>query len=112
MRLSFPDEFNEKLLNPDLTLEQKKRLQFMGQKMYEIYFSHKSPDHIDFGHESLDRMEKIVLGKAEDIVLLRTSPTLFSAYDHVMDIMEQTLLPRFYRSPEVPLILHINWSST
>lgn len=79
-----------------------KRLQLMGQKMYEIYFSSVSADCIDFDDDSRDQMKRIVFSQAaEDIVLLRTSPTLFKAYDHVMDIMEQKLLCRFYRSPEV-----------
>lgn len=95
------DEFNEKLLNPDLKLEQMERLQSMGQKMFEIYFSSKSLDCIGFGTESSRQMQSIVYSEPAEIVRLRTSPILFQAYDYVMDKLEQKILPRFYRSPEV-----------
>ncbi|KAI9555168.1 hypothetical protein GHT06_017683 [Daphnia sinensis] len=94
------DEFNEKLLNPDLKPEQMERLQLMGQKMFEIYFCHTSPDCIGFENESKREMKAIVYASTADIVRLRTSPTLFEAYDYVMDILEKKILPRFYRSPE------------
>ncbi len=73
----------------------------MGQKMNEIYFCPKSSDCIGFDEELRNQMEAIVSNEPEHIVQLRTSPTLFKAYDHVMDILEQKLIPRFYRSPEV-----------
>ena len=98
------DEFNEKLLNPDLKFEQMKRLQLMGQKMFEIYFCHASPDCIGFENDSKNQMKSIVYADTADIVRLRTSPTLFQAYDHVMDILENKMMPRFYRSPEVNII--------
>lgn len=77
------------------------RLKLMGQKMFQIYFCQLSPDCIGFENESKDQMKSIVYASASDIVRLRTSPTLFQAYDHVMDILEHKILPRFYRSPEV-----------
>ncbi|XP_046464686.1 sorting nexin-14-like isoform X1 [Daphnia pulex] len=94
------DEFNEKLLNPDLKPEQMKRLQLMGQKMFAMYFCHSSPDCIGFENESKNQMKSIVYASATEIVRLRTSSTLFQAYDYVMDILETKILPRFYRSPE------------
>lgn len=99
----FLDEFNEKLLNPDIKSEQIERLQVMGQKMFEIYFCSKSPDCIGFGNESIEQMQTIVYSSSSEITRLRTSPILFQAYDHVMDKLEQNFLPRFYRSPEVKI---------
>ena len=97
------DEFNEKLLNPDLKRDQLERLQLTGRKLFDIFFSGNSPDRIHFGAESKIQMKKIVYGNVEDIVLLRTCPTLFEAYDHVMDVLENKILIRFYRSSEVGL---------
>lgn len=77
------------------------RLQLMGQKMFEIYFCQTSPDCIGFENESQHKMKAIVYGSITEIVRLRTSSTLFQAYDYVMDILEKKILPRFYRSPEV-----------
>jgi len=94
------DEFNEKLLNPDLKRDQLERLQLTGRKLFDIFFSGNSPDRIHFGAESKIQMKKIVYGNVEDIVLLRTCPTLFEAYDHVMDVLENKILIRFYRSSE------------
>ena len=98
---SFKDEFNEKLLNPDLKDEQLERLQLTGRKLFEIFFIRNSPDCIQFGTESESRMKTIVYGNVDDIVQLRTCPTLFEAYDHVMDTLENKILTRFYRSEEV-----------
>jgi len=94
------DEFNEKLLNPDLKDEQLERLQLTGRKLFEIFFIRNSPDCIQFGTESESRMKTIVYGNVDDIVQLRTCPTLFEAYDHVMDTLENKILTRFYRSEE------------
>lgn len=69
--------------------------------MHEIYFCDSSPDCIGFEPESRVQMEEIVYANATEIVRLRTSSTLFRAYDYVMDILEHKILPRFYRSPEV-----------
>lgn len=80
-----------------------KRLQLMGQKMFAMYFCHSSPDCIGFENESKNQMKSIVYASATEIVRLRTSSTLFQAYDYVMDILETKILPRFYRSPEVLL---------
>lgn len=80
----------------------------MGQKMFEIYFCHTSPDCIGFENESKREMKAIVYASTADIVRLRTSPTLFEAYDYVMDILEKKILPRFYRSPEVDTQLPIH----
>ena len=88
-------------MNPDLKPEQMKRLQLMGQKMFEMYFCDSSPDCIGFENESKNQMKSIVYASSSEIVRLRTSSTLFQAYDHVMDILETKILHRFYRSPEV-----------
>lgn len=81
--------------------EQLERLQLTARKLFEIFFFRHSPDRIQFGTESESQMKKIVYGNIEDIVLLRTCPTLFEAYDHVMDTLENKILIRFYRSEEV-----------
>lgn len=73
----------------------------MGQKMFAMYFCHSSPDCIGFENESKNQMKSIVYASDTEIVRLRTSSTLFQAYDYVMDILETKILPRFYRSPEV-----------
>lgn len=73
----------------------------MGRKMFEMYFHQGSPDSIGFSSNSVEQMESIVNGELSDIVRLRTSPTLFQAYEHVVDIMEKSIIPRFYRSSEV-----------
>ena len=99
--LVFIDEFNEKLLNPDLNSEQLNELQVTGQKLFEIFFSRNSPDRIPFKEDSENQLKTFVYGNIENIVLLRTSPTLFEAYEHVMDVLENHILVRFYRSSEV-----------
>lgn len=69
--------------------------------MFEMYFCDSSPDCIGFENESKNQMKSIVYASSSEIVRLRTSSTLFQAYDHVMDILETKILHRFYRSPEV-----------
>lgn len=64
-------------------MEQMKNLQYMGQKMHENFFSNSSVDCVGFSKESEAQMKTIVYGDTKDIVLLRTCPTLFQAYDHV-----------------------------
>jgi hypothetical protein len=60
-----------------------KNLQFMGQKMHENFFTYTSVDCVGFSKESEAQMKLIVYGATKDIILLRTCPTLFQAYDHV-----------------------------
>lgn len=88
-------------MNPDLKSDQLEKLRVMGQKMYEIFFRRGSSDCIGFERDSKHQMKAIVYGRVEDVVLLRTTPTLFEAYEHVMNILEQRIIPRFYRSREV-----------
>lgn len=77
------------------------KLQIMGKMMFEMYFTKRSTDSIGFSNDSVDQMESIVFGETKDIVRLRTSPTLFQAYEHVIEVMETSIIPRFYRSSEV-----------
>jgi hypothetical protein len=74
-----------------------------AQKMFEIYVSRSSPDFIHFDGNFECQMKKIVYSRdPNDVILLRTSPILFQAYEHAMVTLERQLMPiRFYRSPEV-----------
>ena len=51
--------------------------------MHQNFFSDTSSDCVGFSKESEAQMKLIVYGATKDIVLLRTCPTLFQAYDHV-----------------------------
>lgn len=97
------DDFNEKLLNPEMKPEQAKELQVSAQSMFNIFIRQGSADAILFrcGDDFQSRMESIVFSRdSNDVVQLRTSPILFQAYEYAMEVLEHHLMHRFHRSPE------------
>ncbi|XP_067145190.1 sorting nexin-14-like isoform X2 [Centruroides vittatus] len=107
------DDFNARILNPDLSLEEMKELQKEAQNMYNTYFAPNAVDKIKFSDDIVEQIRNVIYGPVEDIVKLRTTSPLFRAYDHAYNLLENTFCPLFHQSDRYyNLLCGERWSST
>ncbi|XP_022092527.1 sorting nexin-14-like [Acanthaster planci] len=94
------EDFNRRSLVPDMTDEQKQSLHREAQDLYQLYFAPGAVDRIKFDVDIEDEMKEIVNGPYEGVTRLRTSSTLFRAYEHAYKLMENVFCPLFHHSDE------------
>ncbi|XP_054719236.1 sorting nexin-14-like [Uloborus diversus] len=92
------DEFNSRILNPDLTKEELEALHLQAQQMYNTYFASHALDRINFDDDIVQEIKNIIAGPPENVVKLRTTTPLYRAYDHVYKLLENTYCPMFLQS--------------
>lgn len=92
------DEFNTRILNPDLTKEELEALHLQAQQMYNTYFASHALDRINFDDDVVQEIREIIAGPPENVVKLRTTTPLFRAYDHAYRLLENTYCPMFLQS--------------
>ncbi|XP_038048317.1 sorting nexin-14-like [Patiria miniata] len=94
------EDFNRRSLVPDMTDEQKKSLHGEAQDLHLLYFAPGAVDKIKFDEDIEAEMQEIVNGPYEGVTRLRTSSTLFRAYEHAYKLMENVFCPLFHHSDE------------
>ncbi|XP_071449604.1 sorting nexin-14-like isoform X2 [Hetaerina americana] len=99
------EEFNRKILNPELDKQEIFNLYQEAWDLYSVYFRIDSPDRIMFTESVVDEMKEVLAGPAEDIVKLRTTTPLYQAYEHAYSLLENTLCPLFHQSEEYYIFL-------
>ncbi|XP_046401263.1 sorting nexin-14-like isoform X2 [Ischnura elegans] len=99
------EEFNRKILNPELDKQEIYNLYQEAWDLYSVYFRSDSPDRIIFSESVVEEMKEVLAGPAEDIVKLRTTTPLFQAYEHAYSLLENTLCPLFHQSEEYYIFL-------
>ncbi|XP_042895599.1 sorting nexin-14 [Parasteatoda tepidariorum] len=92
------DEFNTRILNPDLTHVELEALHLQAQQMYNTYFAPHALDRINFDDEIVQEIKDIISGRSENVIKLRTTTPLFRAYDHAYRLLENTYCPMFMQS--------------
>ncbi|KFM77680.1 Sorting nexin-14, partial [Stegodyphus mimosarum] len=92
------DEFNTRILNPDLTKEELEALHLQAQQMYNTYFASHALDRINFDDDIVQEIKSIIAGPPENVIKLRTTTPLFRAYDHAYKLLENTYCPMFLQS--------------
>ncbi|KAG8196176.1 hypothetical protein JTE90_007905 [Oedothorax gibbosus] len=92
------DEFNTRILNPDLSKEELEALHLQAQQMYNTYFAPHALDRINFDDEIVQDFKEIIAGPPEAVTKLRTTTPLFRAYDHAYKLLENTYCPMFLQS--------------
>jgi len=94
------EEFNKKIMNPELSEEAMQTLHNDALTLYNLHFKpdaeHKVPVNIEYVNE----IKSILDGPMSNVVLLRSTPPLFKAYEEVYSILESKYCPSFFKSEE------------
>uniref|UniRef100_A0A0K8T8Q8 RGS domain-containing protein n=1 Tax=Lygus hesperus TaxID=30085 RepID=A0A0K8T8Q8_LYGHE len=91
------DNFNKRMLNPELSTNDLELLHRDAWDLFSVYFSPHSPDNIGFPSELVVQMRKVL---SKDVTKLRTSPPLFMAYGHAYGLLDKNYCPLFHTSDE------------
>uniref|UniRef100_A0A8D8Y386 Sorting nexin-14 n=1 Tax=Cacopsylla melanoneura TaxID=428564 RepID=A0A8D8Y386_9HEMI len=91
------EEFNSRMLAPDLSPDDLDILYKDAWDIYSIYFSAHSPDCIAFDPKLAQELRKIL---SKDVSKLRTSPPLFKAYEAAYSRLERLHVSNFHKSEE------------
>lgn len=91
------ESFNQKLLKPDLSDEQKMKLSSELELIMKEFFDETSADYIHFKDPLIKQSLQKIIDK-KDIILLQTEDPLYKAYDIIYNFIDQTYLPYFLRS--------------
>ncbi|XP_074943320.1 sorting nexin-14 isoform X1 [Phalacrocorax aristotelis] len=94
------EEFNDRILRPELSDTEKMSLHEEVQKIYKTYCLDESIDKIRFDPFIVEEIQKIAEGPYMDVVKLQTMRCLFEAYEHVLSLLENVFTPMFCHSDE------------
>ncbi|XP_034078156.1 sorting nexin-14 isoform X10 [Gymnodraco acuticeps] len=94
------EEFNDRILCPDLSDTEKTMLHEEVKKIYETYCLDESVDKIRFDPFIVEEIRNIAEGPFAEVVKLQTMRCLFEAYEHVLSLLENVFTPMFCHSDE------------
>ncbi|XP_061651985.1 sorting nexin-14 isoform X5 [Phyllopteryx taeniolatus] len=94
------EEFNDRILCPELPDSEKMMLHEEVKKIYETYCLDESIDKIRFDPFIVEEIRNIAEGPYEEVVKLQTMRCLFEAYEHVLSLLENVFTPMFCHSDE------------
>ncbi|XP_077413198.1 sorting nexin-14 isoform X7 [Vanacampus margaritifer] len=94
------EEFNDRILCPELPDPEKMMLHEEVKKIYETYCLDESVDKIRFDPFIVEEIRNIAEGPYEEVVKLQTMRCLFEAYEHVLSLLENVFTPMFCHSDE------------
>ncbi|XP_061157494.1 sorting nexin-14 isoform X6 [Syngnathus typhle] len=94
------EEFNDRILCPELPNTEKMMLHEEVKKIYETYCLDESVDKIRFDPFIVEEIRNIAEGPYEEVVKLQTMRCLFEAYEHVLSLLENVFTPMFCHSDE------------
>ncbi|XP_017269635.1 sorting nexin-14 isoform X4 [Kryptolebias marmoratus] len=94
------EEFNDRILCPELSDSEKLMLHEEVKKIYETYCLDESIDKIRFDPFIVEEIRNIAEGPYADVVKLQTMRCLFEAYEHVLSLLESVFTPMFCHSDE------------
>ncbi|KAL0969551.1 hypothetical protein UPYG_G00228970 [Umbra pygmaea] len=94
------EEFNDKILQPELSDSEMSMLHDEVKKIYETYCLDESIDKIRFDTFIVEEIRNIAEGPYAEVVKLQTMRCLFEAYEHVLSLLENVFTPMFCHSDE------------
>ncbi|XP_039981024.1 sorting nexin-14 isoform X5 [Xiphias gladius] len=94
------EEFNDKILSPELNDSELRRLHGEVLHIYETYCLDESIDKISFDPFIVEEIRNIAKGPYTAVVKLQTMRCLFEAYEHVLSLLERVFTPMFCHSDE------------
>uniref|UniRef100_A0A6Q2X5H9 Sorting nexin 14 n=1 Tax=Esox lucius TaxID=8010 RepID=A0A6Q2X5H9_ESOLU len=95
------EEFNDKILRPELSDTELQRLHGEVQHFHETYCLEESVDKINFDPFIVEEIRNVAQGPYQGVVRLQTMRCLFEAYEHVLSLLENVFTPMFCHSDEV-----------
>lgn len=95
------DEFNTKLLTPDLSKKELENLHKEASKLYDEYFDARNGCFIGCSDDIIKNFHNLLQGGVYDVAKFCTSEPLYQAYEHALNILETDYLPQFFHSNEV-----------
>ncbi|KAI5608472.1 sorting nexin-14 isoform X1 [Silurus asotus] len=94
------EEFNDKILCPELSDFEMQCLHSEVKKMYVTYCLDESIDKISFDPFIIEEIRNIAEGSYSGVVKLQKMTCLFEAYEHVLSLLENVFTPMFCHSDE------------
>ncbi|XP_071597489.1 sorting nexin-14 isoform X3 [Heliangelus exortis] len=94
------EEFNDRILRPELSDAEMMSLHEEVQKIYKTYCLDESIDKIRFDPSIVEEIQRIAEGPYMEVVKLQTMRGLFEAYEHVLSLLENVFTPMFCHSDE------------
>ncbi|XP_029965991.1 sorting nexin-14 isoform X2 [Salarias fasciatus] len=94
------EEFNDKILRPELSDSELQRLHGEVVHIYQTYCLDESIDKISFDPFIVEEIKNIADGPYGGVVKLQTMTCLFEAYEHVLSLLEKVFTPMFCHSDE------------
>ncbi|KAJ7989195.1 hypothetical protein DPEC_G00316990 [Dallia pectoralis] len=94
------EEFNDKILRPELSDSEKLMLHEEVKQIYKTYCLEESIDKIRFALFIVQEIRNIAEGPYGGVVKLQTMRCLFEAYEHVLSLLENVFTPMFCHSDE------------
>ncbi|KAF5269937.1 hypothetical protein FQR65_LT05736 [Abscondita terminalis] len=95
------EDFNNKLLIPDMSKKQLENLHGEALNIYKIYFDQKSNDYIGCEKEIEAQLLHLLQEGVYNIAKLQTAEPLYKAYEFAFNRLENDWLPGFFHSNEV-----------
>ncbi|KAK3581483.1 hypothetical protein CHS0354_031816 [Potamilus streckersoni] len=99
------EEFNKRILNPELSQSELVALHNSAKELYHNYCSPLALDRIKFEESIVEELRDIIEGLPHHVIRLRTSTPLFKAYEHVYNLLSKTFLPLYHQSEEYYIML-------
>ncbi|XP_017295480.1 sorting nexin-14 [Kryptolebias marmoratus] len=94
------EEFNNKILNPELSDSELQRLHGEVVHIHDTYCLDESLDKISFDSFIVEEIRSIARGPYVEVVKLQKMTCLFKAYEHVLSLLEKVFTPMFCHSDE------------
>ncbi|XP_060770019.1 sorting nexin-14 isoform X2 [Neoarius graeffei] len=94
------EEFNDKILCPELSDSEMQCLHGEVQKIYVTYCLEESIDKISFDPFIIEEIRNVAEGPYPGVVKLQKMRCLFEAYEHVLSLLENVFTPMFCHSDE------------
>ncbi|KAF7270619.1 hypothetical protein GWI33_016415 [Rhynchophorus ferrugineus] len=93
------DDFNTKLLTPDLTKKQLEELHSQAMTLYKEYLHEESYNFIGCSRQICEEYSALIKD-IYTVAELRTSKPLYQAYEYNLSYLETVWLPQFFHSDE------------
>ncbi|XP_032440741.1 sorting nexin-14 isoform X2 [Xiphophorus hellerii] len=94
------EEFNERILSPDLSDPELRRLHAEVLHIYQTFCRDDSADKIRFDPAVVEGIRSVAVAPYSQVVALQRKPFLFQAYELVLSLLEDVFTPMFCHSDE------------
>ncbi|OQR70767.1 sorting nexin-14-like [Tropilaelaps mercedesae] len=92
------ENFNSKLLPPDINAAQIEHLHQLAANIYHRFISEEAMDRVQMDPSKSAEFLSIIQQPKENILKLRTSTVLYEAHEDVYQLLDKVLLPQFKQS--------------